>query len=154
MGTPDRSCKSALKGVSALSVMEANEGKMSGFPSSHTFMLSFIASYILSVIIIFQDELKILGPTYGESYTNRLYFSTCAFTIMMFVAMTYRLFFRCDSFIVILISFVLGVLGGAIVVQQNNLLFGLDGLNLLGVPILRKRTEDGEELLVCSSSNT
>jgi hypothetical protein len=134
--------------------MESFEPSKIPFPSSHTFMLSFIASYILSVIISFKDELDILGPTYGESYTSRIYFSMLSFTLMMFLAMTYRLFFNCDSFTVISISFILGVLGGVLVVKQNLLLFGLDSLNLLGVPILRKRTADGDELLVCSSSTT
>jgi len=153
-GTPDRVCKSGLKGVSVLSITEANEPHRMPFPSSHTFMLSFIASYILSVIVMFKDELDILGPTYGETYSSRIYFSTAAFTVMMFVAMTYRLFYSCDSFTVISISFILGVLGGFAVVHQNNLILGIDSLNLLGVPILRKRTADGEELLVCSSSTT
>jgi hypothetical protein len=153
-GAPDRTCKLGLGGVSSLSVMQGFEPHKIPFPSSHTFILSFIATYILSVIITFKDELDILGPTYGESYTSRIYFSTAAFTIMMFLAMTYRLFFECDSFSVILISFILGTLGAALVVQQNLLLFGLDSLNLLGVPILRKRTADGDDLLVCSSSTT
>jgi hypothetical protein len=117
-------------------------------------MLSFIASYILSVIVMYKDELNILGPIYGESYSERIYFSASVFTIMMFVAMTYRMFFRCDSFLVIILSFIIGVSAGALVVQQNNAILGIESLNLLGIPILRKRTADGDDLLVCSSSNS
>ena len=150
----DRTCRSGFTGATLESLSVFGESSQLPFPSSHTFMLSFIASYILSVIVAFKDELDILGPTYGETYKGRIYFSTAAFAAMMFVAMTYRLFYSCDSFMVILVSFVIGVTAGALVVQQNKALLGLEALNLLGVPILRKRTATGNELLVCSASTS
>ena len=153
-GSTDRGCKTGFTGMTLQSVSVFDEAAQIAFPSSHIFMLSFISSYILSMIVAFKDELDILGSTYGESYNSRIYFSVCAFAVMMFVSMTYRLFYSCDSFMVILISFIIGVTAGGLVVQQNKALLGLESLNLLGVPILRKRTATGSELLVCSSSTT
>ena len=153
-GSTDRSCRTGFTGTSLQTVSVFDEPSQIPFPSSHIFMLSFISSYILSMIVAFRDEFNILGDTYGESYVNRIYYSVCAFAIMMFVSMSYRLFYSCDSFIVISMSFIIGVTAGAIVVQQNKALLGIESLNLLGVPILRKRTAAGNELLVCSSSTT
>ena len=153
-GSADRGCKTGFTGTTLQSVSLFDEASQIPFPSSHIFMISFISSYILSIIVAFKDELVILDETYGESYKTRIYFSVAAFTIMMFVTMTYRLFYSCDSFMVILISFIIGVTAGTIVVQQNKMLMGLESLNLLGVPILRKRTASGNELMVCSSSTT
>jgi len=153
LGATDSACKSGFRGTTLQSVSVFGEPSLIPFPSSHTFMLAFIASYVLSVIVAFKDELNILGPTYGESYYNRIYISASAFAVMMFITMTYRLFKSCDNFIVLLVSFIAGVTAGALVLQQNLVILGLDGINLLGIPILRKRTATGNELMVCSSSN-
>jgi hypothetical protein len=153
-GTSEQTCKPGFQGATLQSVSVFGEPSLIPFPSPHTFMLAFIASYILSVIVAFKDELEILGPTYGETYKNRIYVSTMAFAAMMFVSMTYRLFNNCDSFTVLLVSFIAGVTAGALVLQQNLAILGLDAVNLLGIPILRKRTATGNELMVCSSSDS
>ena len=147
----DRSCKSSLAGVSLESVSVFGEPGQISFPSSHIFMLSFISSYVLSTIVAFKKELEILGKTYGEGYDSRIFFSVVSFSIIMFISMAYRLFYKCDNFSVIAFSLLIGVVSGILVVQQNSLLFGLESINLLGVPILRSRTATGSNLYVCSS---
>jgi len=147
----DRKCKSSLSGNSMESVSVFGEPGQIPFPSSHIFMISFISSYMLSTLVMFKEELDILGNTYGEGYDSRIFFSVSAFCIIMFIGMCYRLFFKCDGFMVIAVSLFVGILSGVLVVQQNKLLFGLESINLLGVPILRSRTATGSELYVCSS---
>lgn len=154
IGVSQRACKDSSVGTTFQTVSVFGDPSKLPFPSSHTFMLSFIASYILSVIVTFKDHLEIMGTTYGESYTTKIYISLISFTTMMFIAMTYRLFNNCDSFTVILISFIIGTACGTAVLHQNLGLFGLEGVNLLGIPILRKRTATGNELMVCSSSSS
>ena len=147
----ERRCKSSLAGNSMESVSLFGEPGQIPFPSSHIFMLSFISSYVLSTIVMFKEELEILGNTYGEGYDSRIFFSVSAFCILLFIGMAYRLFFKCDEFVVIAASLFIGMMSGILVVQQNTLLLGLESINLLGVPILRSRTSTGSELYVCSS---
>jgi hypothetical protein len=147
----ERTCRSSLAGVSLESVSVFGEPGQISFPSSHIYMISFIASYVLSTIVMFKEELEILGNTYGEGYDSRIFFSVVSFSTIIFVAMAYRLFYKCDGFMVIALSLIIGVISGVLVVQQNSLLFGLESINLLGIPILRSRTATGSDLYVCSS---
>jgi len=151
-GSSESACKPAFKGTTLQSASVFGDPSLIPFPSPHTFLLAFIASYVLSVIVAFKNELDILGPTYGETYKTRIYTSLIAFAAMLFVSMTYRLFNNCDSFTVLTVSFIMGVTAGALVVQQNLAIMGVQSINLLGIPILRKRTATGNELMVCSSS--
>jgi len=153
-GSSQRACRNGFTGTTFQSVSIFGDSGKIPFPSSHTFMLSFIASYVLSVIVAFKDDLEIVGTSYGETYKTKLYISSMSFAVLLFVGMTYRLFNSCDSFTVILFSFIFGTIGGMMVLQQNLAIFGLEGINLLGIPILRKRTATGNELMVCSSSST
>jgi hypothetical protein len=122
------------------------------FLSSSIFMSSFIASYLLGVILYLKDSLQILGSAYGEQYSTRLYGSTAFFAFFLFVAMSYRLLNHCDNALNIIISLFLGLIAGALITLQNKSILGVEGLNLLGVPILRKRTATGGDLYVCSPS--
>jgi len=151
-GSSERSCKPGFSDYTLESISLFGEPSEIPFPSSHTYLLAFITTYILSVISTFKNELDILGPVYGENYTTRMYFSQISFAVLMFMGMSYRLFFQCDSAITIMFSFILGALAGLIVVMQNNLILGVESLNLLGVPILNSRTAEGNDLVVCSSS--
>lgn len=120
------------------------------FLSSSIFMISVISSYIMGVLLYLKDELVILGSAYGEQYTTRIYGSTIFFAVLLFVAMSYRLFMQCDSAFNIIISVFLGLATGAAITAQNNGLLGINSLNLLGVPIIRRRTATGSDLYVCS----
>ena len=145
-------CRSGFADVTlrAISIFE-REFKPT-FLSSSIFMVSFISSYLTGVLLYLKDSLQILGSSYGEQYTTRLYGSTVFFAVLIFITMSYRLLNRCDSAINIIISLFLGLLAGALVVIQNNGILGVESLNLLGVPILRKRTANGGDLYVCSPS--
>jgi len=151
-GSGDRECKSGFSDYTLGSISLFGEPSQIPFPSSHIFILGFIGSYIISVITSFKNELDILGPSYGESYNNRIYFSLITLALFMFAGMAYRLLFQCDSGISIMLSWLLGVIAGAVVIWQNTLILGIESINLLGVPILRNRTADGGDLVVCSSS--
>ena len=120
------------------------------FLSSSIFMMGIISSYLVSVLLYFKDELQIVGSSYGEQYNPRIYTATIFFAAIIFVGMAYRLFNNCDSSFNIVISLLLGLGLGALIALQNNRLLGKESLNLLGLPILRKRTADGNDLYVCS----
>ena len=120
------------------------------FMSLSVFMTSFIGAYLVGVLLYLKNELEILGSSYGEQYTTRMYGSVALFTSITFLTMTYRLLTGCDNAINILASLLLGLAIGALVLLQNNGILGIQSLNLLGVPILRKRAEGGADLYVCS----
>jgi hypothetical protein len=143
-------CRTGFADVSlrAISIFEREFKPV--FLSSSIFMVSFISSYLLGVVLYLKDSLQILGSAYGEQYTTRLYASTAFFAFLIFITMSYRLLNHCDSAINIIISLFFGLGIGALITVQNNSILGVESLNLLGVPILRKRTADGGDLYVCS----
>jgi hypothetical protein len=113
-------------------------------------MTSFIGAYIVGVLLYLKNELEILGGQYGEQYKTRMYGSVAFFVFIVFITMTYRLLTGCDNALNILASLLFGLSIAALVLLQNNSVLGIQSLNLLGVPILRKRTETGADLYVCS----
>jgi hypothetical protein len=143
-------CRTGLADVSMRAVSLFYSETRQSFPSPHIYITSFIASYIMSVLVYYRDELEILSAAYGEDYQSRIYVSTISFAGLLFIAMSYRLFSECDTATNIILSLLIGLLAGGLVAIQNNSLFGKESLNMLGLPLLRKRTADGNELLVCS----
>lgn len=143
-------CRTGFADVSMQAVTLFNDYLAPAFPSPHIYMASFITSYIMSALIYFKDELEILSNSYGEVFKTRLYVSTIAFVSILFVSMSYRLFSKCDSALNIVVSLLVGLVAGVVVAVQNHSILGKESLNLLGVPILRKMTDTGNDLFVCS----
>jgi hypothetical protein len=117
----------------------------SGFPSSHLYLLSVASSYILSILFRFSKELEIMGP----NYSSRFYIASVSIPIFIAFFALYRLYFSCDEFNVLFFSIIAGVIVGLALVEQNYRLFGLSSLNIIGIPILHKRTADGTKLYIC-----
>ena len=145
-------CRTGFADVSlrAISIFEREFKPV--FLSSSVFMVSFISSYLMGVLLYLKDSLQILGGSYGEQYTTRLYGSTAFFAVLIFITMSYRLINSCDSAMNIIITLFLGLGAGALITMQNNNILGIQSLNLLGIPILRKRAADGGDLYVCAPS--
>ena len=153
LGGEASSCRSGLEGTSIQGLSVFDTGTGSAFPSSHIYTMSFIASYLVSVLLYFQEELEILSASYGEEFHTRTYISVLGFAFLLFGLMCYRLLYKCDSSLNIIISLLIGLFLGAVVAKQNGMLFGKESINLLGVPILRRRDENGNELYVCSPNS-
>jgi len=143
-------CRTGFADVSMHAVTLFNDYLAPAFPSPHIYMASFITSYIMSALIYFKDELEILSNSYGEVFQTRLYVSTIAFVSILFVSMSYRLFSKCDSALNIVVSLLVGLVAGALVAAQNYSILGRESLNLLGVPLLRKMTDTGNDMFICS----
>ena len=69
--------------------------------------------------------------------------------MIIFLFILFRLFFNCESFGVMFMSVVIGLVIGVLLVRQNVRLFGPQSINLIGIPLLRNRTADGKKLYVC-----
>jgi hypothetical protein len=143
-------CKPRLSGVSIQSLSVFDTGSVSAFPSAHVYMVAFFVSYLVSILLYFRDELEILSASYGELFQTRLYVSIVGFACILFSTMCYRLFKQCDTFSSIIVTLFLGLFVGTFVAIQNSSLLGKESINLLGVPILRRKDENGNDLYVCS----
>jgi RsiW-degrading membrane proteinase PrsW (M82 family) len=88
----------------------------------------------------------------GPEYAARFYISIVITTLLLFSTITYRIAFGCDGTGILILTALLGILLGALLVYQNNYLFGRDATNLTGVPLLVERTKDGKPLYVCTTN--
>jgi len=143
-------CRTGLQDITLRSVSLFEREFRPTFMSSSIFLTSFIASYILGVLVYLKDELQILGKSYGEEFNTRVYGSVALFSMIIFILMSYRFLNKCDSAVNIIVSLFLGISTGLLILIQNNGILGKESLNLLGVPMLRKRTQGGADLYVCS----
>ena len=120
-------------------------GTQSSFPSAPLFIVSMAAAYIIAVLYKFSKELEILG----ETYSSRFYIATMSLPMIIAVLALFRIYFACDGFGVVLSSILIGAVLGALLVEQNYRLFGADSLNIIGIPLMRNRTADGQKIYVC-----
>jgi hypothetical protein len=143
-------CRTGFADVTLRSISIFDREFRPNYLSASLFITAYIAAYIVGVLIYLKDELEILGESYGEQYSIRKEVSIIFFATVIFILMSYRLYNGCDSAVNIVVSVLLGFLFGALVVYQNSKILGKQSLNLLGIPLLRKRTAEGDDLYVCS----
>jgi uncharacterized membrane protein len=148
-------CRTGFADVTLRSISVFEREFKPNYLSASLFITSYVAAYIVGILIYLKDELEILGTkndenTNGEQYTIRKEVSIIFFATVIFILMSYRLYNRCDSPVNIVASVLLGFIFGALVMYQNSKILGKHSLNLLGIPLLRKRTTEGEDLYVCS----
>jgi hypothetical protein len=141
-------CRSGFSGV-VPTVESLTTSKLgmttAGFPSAPLFMLSTASSYIFTTLNYQTKELAALGP----SYSSRYYISAMFLLILVFLFFIFRLSFECDGFGVLIVSVAIGLFLGYLLVKQNNLLFGPQSINLIGIPLLENRTATGKKMYVC-----
>ncbi len=143
-------CRTGFADVTLRSISIFDREFKPNYLSASLFITSYIAAYVVGILMYLKDELEILGDTNGEEYDIRKVISIIFFITVIFILMSYRLYNRCDSPVNIVVSVLLGFIFGALIVYQNSKLFGKQSLNLLGIPLLRKKTAEGEDLYVCS----
>jgi hypothetical protein len=138
-------CYSSLNGVSLNELVSSKSSVDIGFPSYPIFIISFACMYIFGMYQYLQDEINALGDDYKKRYNMSIIFIGCLIAITCVV----RMMFSCDGMGVIVFSIILGIAAGFIVLKQNDMLFGKEGLNLLGIPILRGKAVNGQALYIC-----
>lgn len=124
-------------------------GVPSMFPSPSMFFLASILSYMLSSMQNFGREIKSLS---GELKTRTNIAVVFSFLFVL-AMMMFRYSYGCESFGTLLLSLVLGFIIGSFVVQQNILLFGRDGINVLNIPMILSGIEKGKPMYVCAPSD-
>ena len=124
-------------------------GVPSMFPSPSMFFLSATLSYMVTSMQSFGREIKSLS---GElkTRTNIAIVLSLLFVLAM---MMFRYSYGCESFGTLLLSLILGFIMGSLIVQQNILLFGRDGINVLNIPMILSNMEKGKPMYVCAPSD-
>jgi len=124
-------------------------GIPSMFPSPSMFFLASILSYMLNSMQNFGREIKSLS---GELKTRTNIAVVFSFLFVL-AMMMFRYSYGCESFGTLLLSLILGFIIGSLVVQQNILLFGRDGINVLNIPMILSGLEKGKPMYVCAPSD-
>jgi hypothetical protein len=119
----------------------------SPFPSPHIFMISTAVSYVFLTINALSTELQALGTTWAARWWVSLIFSS--FLILLMIL--FRAAFACDSVSIIMLSTIVGIMTGVALIRQNFHLFGKDGINLIGTPLLAKKGANGEAIYLCQA---
>lgn len=148
--TPNLQCVSGFMSNDIESLTMFGKGMLSMFPSSHLYIICVASSYVMSILMRFSDELEIMGP----NYSSRFYIAALSLPIFILFVALFRIYFNCDDFGSLFFSIVFGTIVGAILVEQNYRLFGLSSLNIIGIPVLHKRTADGSKLYICPTPTT
>jgi hypothetical protein len=138
-------CRTGFSRFNMDSISMFGEGLRSAFPSAPLYITSTAASYMIFSMMHLSKELEVLG----SEYTQRFYIAAgCLPAIILFISL-YRLRYSCDAFETIVTSALVGTIVGIILVEQNRRIFGDSSLNLMGIPLLSKRTATGDKLYVC-----
>jgi hypothetical protein len=140
-------CKVSFANTTLNSLAISKETTHFTFPSYHVYTISFFISYLLINLMYFKDNLEVLNK---DSFASRLAVAAVPLLIVLFLSISYRLINRCESSSVLFWTMVLGVLIGYLLFEQNKELFGNQGINILGIPLLYNVTADGNPIYVCN----
>lgn len=141
-----KDCKTGFSSPTLSSLSFFTADQRTAFPSPPLYMISVAASYVFTSLSNQIKELEALGP----DYSPRFYISIMALCALLFFLGCYRMFYNCESMLVVFASIALGLLVGTTLVTQNLKLFGPDSTNLSGIPLLRNKTATGEKMYICT----
>jgi hypothetical protein len=141
-------CSAGIPSPYQISVIGKVLGE-SSFPSGAVFFLSAVIAYTLSSTLNFEKELEELGKKDAE-WKTRLPLSIIFSCLFIALVAIYRVYYSCDSVLVVLGSIVMGGIAGFLVYLLHVYLFGRDAVNFLGLPLLADRAANGKPLYVCA----
>jgi hypothetical protein len=107
-------------------------GKGGSFPSSILFFVSAVFTYLLGSVMAFQNVLTNLG----SDYSSRIITATSFSLISIIIVFLYNIVWGCNSFIGSMGSVLLGIMFATLLFVIHSGLFGKEGINLMGVPLL------------------
>ncbi len=142
-------CKTGFRTTTPndISFFKASEER-TAFPSAPLYIIAVAAAYFFGSL---NSQLKEL-ETLGSSYSARFYVSVITLCALLFLIGSWRMFTKCDTAQVVILSILVGLFVGTLLLWQNQSILGPDSTNLLGIPLLRNRTANGEAIYVCSKT--
>jgi hypothetical protein len=141
-------CKISFANTTLNSLAISRENTHFTFPSYHIYTITVFISYLLTNLMYFKDNIEVLNK---DSFASRLAVAAVPLLILLFISISYRLFNRCESSSVLLWTMFLAMIIGFLLFEQNKSLFGNQGINILGIPLLYNVTADGNPIYLCNS---
>jgi hypothetical protein len=120
------------------------------YPSYGVFSLTSIATYLLLATNEFTETLKAMGTDWSSR--QLVAYTLCAVVLMTFILVRWS--FGCESFGEISIAILLAILSGVLFFYINKHVFGVEGMNFLGLPYLVSKDSQGSPIYVCVADTT
>jgi hypothetical protein len=120
------------------------------FPSYGLFVISAVATYLGCATHSFTDtfdEMQKDNPANG--WGARPIVAYCFIGIYLLLTLLFTIYLECGSLGMIMMVFVLGIVSGLLFFLLSKSVFGLDGLNFLGLPFLVDKSSQGDPLYIC-----
>jgi len=102
------------------------------FPNSPLYFLSFAASYLITSMSSYTDELTAMGP----QYSSRPFIALIGAAMLIVLYAAYVLAKGCDSLLSVGVSILIGIFVGYMISSQNLLLLGKPSISVLFIPPL------------------
>ena len=115
------------------------------YPSISIMFMGAIAIYLAFASMSFSETLTSMG----SDWEMRNLFSYVSIGIITLLFVLIRWLSGCDTVSEIFISLMIGVAGGFVFYMANYNLFGIEGMNFMGLPYLQSKTATGTPLYVC-----
>ena len=152
---PEARCSGFPGGVSFDRIMGMkNSGNFqslvsSGWPSYYNVFVGFLVSYIGTIPLLYQHELN-ASPKRKASMI--LGYVVIAITLLTLVV--YRLMSGCDTIMGLFVGTLIGAAFGFSMVLLFAYLSDRRLTNILGLPLMRDKAEDGKPIYVCERPTT
>jgi hypothetical protein len=117
------------------------------YPSSSVYSIVSIASYIALSLNNFRETLATMGPEWQARGVSAMVFTMAILFLFVFT----RFFRGCETKGEIATALVFGLIAGILLFYTNKALFGSEGINFLGLPILVDKDKEGSPIYVCVS---
>jgi len=122
----------------------------STYPSVSMFFLGSTITYLSFAINAFKDTLDTMDQNGGHDWSARYTFSLVCCILIGLTLIFVRYMSDCTPIGEIGIAVAIGVLTGYCLYMLNSSVFGLEGMNFLGLPYLVDKSSQGSPLYVCS----
>ena len=105
------------------------------------------AAYLLGVALSFKETVD----TMGADWRGRFPFAVAFIAIIPIVTVLMRFMLGCESTGELIFAAIAGIIIGLILFVINKTLFGMEGINLLGLPYIVEKDKKGSDIYVCTT---
>lgn len=120
------------------------------YPSISLFSIGAIATYFASTIGYFTDTLRAMGT----EWQSRITVSYIFIVLLLVLFVLIHNLSGCESMSEISIALISGVIVGILLFYINFLMFGAEGINILGLPLLVDKAQTANPIYVCLKENS
>ncbi len=119
------------------------------YPSLSIYSITAIATYIGLAMNYFKETLQEMGVEWETRQSVAFVFTVGL--LIFFVGM--RIIRGCETKGEIVLASIFGLIVGALFYMMNKSMFGPEGINFLGLPVLVDKSKEGSPIYVCTPKN-